>query len=261
MSIALISGSGFYQLPEIEQPQNLNLETPFGPVQLQRGSWQGHELVFLARHGARHSRLSHQLDHRAHLAACQALEVEAIVACSIVGVVNPGLPLGQLLLPSELYFPDNRLPDGSLCTIFSEPGQPGRGHLITASHFNASLGTQLLAAADAAGLAHSRNLVYGQVQGPRFNSRPEIQALSQAGVDLISQTLGPEAVLAGELEIPYAGLCFGVDYANGVQSEPTPIATLEANMQASRKQFLQVIEGFLKAYRPVAFEGFVYRFD
>lgn len=261
MTIALISGSGFYKLPQLETPAPATIETAYGSVDYQRGQWQGRELVFIARHGHRHEQLSHQLNHRAHLSACKALGVEAIVACSIVGVVHPRLPLGQLLLPAELYFPDNRLPDGEPCTLFDASGQPGRGHLIAETHFNPALAGQLGAAARSLELPLNAGLIYGHVMGPRFNSRPEIRALGAVGVDMISQTLGPEAVLAGELEIPYAALCFGVDYANGVHAEPTPIATLEANMKASRAAFTQVLARFLQHYRQVGFEGLVYRFD
>ncbi|PKL76849.1 MAG: phosphorylase [Candidatus Melainabacteria bacterium HGW-Melainabacteria-1] len=258
-TIALISGSGFYQLAQAST--NERVTTPFGLVDLQRGNWQGHDLVFLARHGRSHSHLSHQINHQAHLQACHLLNVEAIVACSIVGVINPALPLGQLYLPNELYFPDNRLPDGAACTIFTEPSKAGRGHLIAADHFNQGLGKQLIAAASASDLPIKSQRVYGQVMGPRFNSKSEIRALALAGVEIISQTLGPEAVLAAELEIPYAALCFGVDYANGVQPEPTPIATLEANLKVSKAQFIQVLSTWLAAYQPASYEGFVYRFD
>ncbi len=261
MTLALISGSGFYDLPELSQTEIQTLQTPFGEVAYRQGNWQGQELIFIARHGWRHSHLSHQVEHRAHLWACHALKAEAVLACSVVGVVNPDLPLGQLLLPNELYFPDNRLADGSACTIFNTPGASGRGHFISGSHFNQALAEQFKAAAVKTSLTLSSDLTYGQVQGPRFNSRSEIRALAQAGVDCISQTLGPEAVLAGELELPYAALCFGVDYANGVQAEPTPIATLQANLKASKSQFLELLSSFLTDYQPVNFEGFVFRFD
>lgn len=259
MSIALISGSGFYQLPDMVEPEFLTVDTAYGAVSAARGRWQQHELVFLARHGAGHTHLSHQINHRAHLAACQALGVEAIVACSVAGVVNPRLPLGQLLLPTELYFPDNRLPDGTPCTIFDRPGASGRGHLIAEAHFNAGLIAQLKAAASP--LPHATGLVYGHVQGPRLNSRPEVRALAACGVDLISQTLGPEAVLAGELEIPYAALCYGTDYANGAQPIPTPIEAIKAHVKAARPQFIEVVARMLENWQPASFEGSVYRFD
>ena len=57
---------------------------------------------------------------------------------------------------------------------------------------------------------------YGHVDGPRFNTRTEIAHARGGGVTAVSQTAGPETVLAGEAEIPYALLGYATDYANGV---------------------------------------------
>ena len=65
---------------------------------------------------------------------------------------------------------------------------------------------------------------YGHVDGPRFNTRAEIRGLAACGVTAVSQTAGPETVLCGEAELPYALLGYATDYANGVQDEATPVA-------------------------------------
>ena len=262
MSIVLISGSGFYDFQgSLENAQHQTIATPSGEVSVQQGQLANQNVSFMARHGSGHRDLSHQINHLAHLSACQALGAEAIIGMSIVGVVNPDLPLGELMLPHDLYYPDNRLPSGAVCSLFEQPGAPGRGHLIMGQHFNQGLIKQLKTAASQESLIVHSELNYAYVQGPRFNSRSEIRALAQHQIDLVSQTLGPEAVLAGELEIPYLGLCFGVDYANGVQAEPTPITVLTENMQTSKERFTQVLTRLLADWQRPAFAGFVYRFD
>lgn len=261
MTLAIFSGSGFYDFSGWNQPLTpQTVDTPEGNVIFQSTTLHGQSVVFLARHGEHHHYLSHQVPHRAHLLACQQLGVKAIIALSVVGVINPQLPLGTLMIPHELYFPGNTLPDGSACTVFTRSGAPERGHLISERHFNAGVSQQLQQAATAQDLAVHHDLNYAYVQGPRFNSRSEIQALAHLDMDILSQTLGPEAVLAGELEIPYAALCFGVDYANGVQSSPTPIEVLNQNLKASKEQFQQVISHTLQHWSEASFEGFVYRF-
>ena len=75
--------------------------------------------------------------------------------------------------------------------------------------------------------------VYGHVDGPRFNTRAEIRGLAACGVTHVSQTGGPEAVLCGEAELPYALLGYATDYANGVTDEATPVQTLLDMMAAS----------------------------
>ena len=78
---------------------------------------------------------------------------------------------------------------------------------------------------------------YGHVDGPRFNTRAEIRGLAACGVTAVSQTAGPETVLSGEAELPYALLGFLTDYANGVHEEPTPVETLIEMMAASTETF------------------------
>ena len=74
---------------------------------------------------------------------------------------------------------------------------------------------------------------YGHVDGPRFNTRAEIRGLAAAGVTAVSQTAGPETVLAGEAELPFALVGYATDYANGVQAEATPVERLLELIAAS----------------------------
>ena len=86
---------------------------------------------------------------------------------------------------------------------------------------------------------------YGHVDGPRFNTRAEIRGLAACGVTAVSQTAGPETVLCGEAELPYALLGFLTDYANGVHEEPTPVETLIEMMAASTEAFAAVLRAAL----------------
>jgi 5'-methylthioadenosine phosphorylase len=105
-----------------------------------------------------------------------------------------------------------------------------------------------------------KDAVYAHVNGPRFNTKPEIRAL-QAHASFVSQTAGPEVVLAGELEIPIALLGIGVDYANGVSDLPTPIEVLRLNLINSKGVFLSILEKLIDNFKEPRFSGFIYRFD
>ena len=83
---------------------------------------------------------------------------------------------------------------------------------------------------------------YGHVDGPRFNTQSEIRMLMQAGVTAVSQTAGPETVLAGEAKLPYALLGYATDYANGVKPEaPTPVEELVRLVEASTATFARTL--------------------
>ena len=104
---------------------------------------------------------------------------------------------------------------------------------------------------------------YGHVDGPRFNTRAEIRGLAACGVTAVSQTGGPETMLCGEAELPYALLGYATDYANGVQDEPTPVQTLLDMMAASTETFASVLAAAVPraAAAELAPAGMVYRFE
>ena len=105
---------------------------------------------------------------------------------------------------------------------------------------------------------------YGHVDGPRFNTPSEIAQLAACGVVAVSQTGGPETVLCGELELPFALVGFVTDYANEVvPGEPTPVATLIELMGRSTPVFADVLAlavNRLPAEAPAP-AGTMYRFE
>lgn len=227
MRIGIITGSGTYALPGFEGGEAASVATRFGEVTVTRGGFGGAEVVHISRHLEGHRRLSHQVAHQANISAFAAEEVDAILSVTVCGACDPDLALGSLIVFDDLHFLANRLPDGSICTLHTEPGAPGRGHWIFDGPFSGPLRAALLAGARAAGHPVRDGGCYGHVDGPRFNTRTEIRMLAQAGVTCVSQTAGPETVLAGEAKIPYALLGYATDYANGVRpDEPTPVAEL-----------------------------------
>jgi len=252
--IAYITGSGFY---DKEGFTGETVETPLGEVSLLRGQVAGTPCIILPRHGRGHHYLPHQINYRANLLALKQAGASAIVSFSVCGVTNPHWELAQLMVASDLFFPDNRLGDGQVCTLFTEPGEAGRGHLLAESLFHSGLLKSVASLFPTPPLAGT----YGSVPGPRFNTQSEIRALQVAGVSFISQTCGPEAVLANELELPYALAGFGIDYANGVVDTPTPVERLNENLKAAKRAFEAIIDALREPEEGWAFQNFVYRFD
>lgn len=250
--MAVITGSGFCDFPDLTNSREIEITTPFGEVQAVCGTCDEKSVLFIARHKKDHALLSNMINHKANLHACQQAQVDVIIATSIVGITNPDLPLANVLVFNDIFYPDNRLPDGSHCTFYTEENQIGRGHYIFGSPFfdvsDALKGEDVIS-----------DITYAYVNGPRLNSKKEIQFIANYA-DAVSQSAGPEAILAGELEIPYVLLGYGVDYANGVKDEPTPIDVLTGNMNRSKKAFAKAIR-LLLSHKTYQFNGFVYRFD
>jgi purine nucleoside phosphorylase len=245
MRIGIITGSGTYALPDFEGAQAREVATDFGPATVTEGTFAGVEVLHVSRHLPGHPRLSHQVTHQANIAALRDRGADAIVAVTVCGAVDPAVPLGSLIVFDDLHFLANRLPDGSICTLHTEPGKPGRGHWVYEGPFSDGVRGALLAGAGEAGLTVRDGGCYGHVDGPRFNTKAEIRTLAAAGVTAVSQTAGPETVLCGEAEIPFALLGYATDYANGVQDEATPVEQLIALVEASASSFAAVLTAAL----------------
>jgi purine nucleoside phosphorylase len=263
MAVAILTGSGTYALPGFDGGDPEEVRTPFGPALLTAGTFAGVEVLHLARHRPGHVLLSHQVAHRANAWALRERGATRALAVTVCGALDPALELGSLVVFDDLHFPANRLADGSACTLHVEPGRPGRGHWIFDRPFSEPLRQALLAGARDAGVAVCDGGCYGHVDGPRFNTRSEIRMLAHAGVTAVSQTAGPEAVLFGEAEIPYALVGFATDHANGVVEEPTPVDELVRLIGASTDAFASTLAGAVPRAAAAAAEpvGTHFRFD
>jgi purine nucleoside phosphorylase len=265
MSVGIITGSGTHSLPGFEDPEPMAMDTPFGQVELTRGRYAHVEAVHISRHGEGHVRLSNHVTHRANVWALKEQGVAAVIGCTACGAADPTLELGSLVIFDDLHFASNRLPDGSLCTFFVEPGDPRRGHwILDGSPFSDEVRSSLVAAASETGHVARHRGTYGHVDGPRFNTPTEIAQLASVGVSAVSQTAGPEVVLCGELELPYGLMGFVTDYANEVKpGDPTPVEKLIELMGKSTPIFADVLSVALPrldAQAPTA-AGVAYRFE
>jgi purine nucleoside phosphorylase len=200
--------------------------------------------------------------HRANISALKRLGASGVLAVTVCGAVDPAVELGSLVCFDDLHFLANRLGDGSLCTFHDDAGHPDRGHWIFEDPYSPPLRAALLAGAADAGVRVRDGGCYGHVDGPRFNTKAEIRGLAACGVTAVSQTAGPETVLAGEAELPFALIGYATDYANGVQAEATPVERLLELIAASTDAFAQVLAAAVPRVREpeLAAAGMVYRF-
>jgi 5'-methylthioadenosine phosphorylase len=261
IDIGIITGSGIYRLTG-----NLELhpvETRFGEADVavtEVGPWT---VGAISRHGVGHHHLPHTVPHQANLSALKHLGARAVLATTAVGMVDPGIPLGQPILFDDLFFPENLLPTGAACTIFTEPGEPSRGHLIQDEPFAPRLRRKMELAAASLGLEVTVGGVYAHTNGPRFETKSEIRWLNSVGVTAVSQTCGPEVVLTGELELPYVLVGFPVNYATGIakpESEQELSYLLGLSAKILTRLVLRTAE-ILEEQDLVYDHGFVYRVD
>jgi purine nucleoside phosphorylase len=263
MKVGVLTGTGTYALDAAaEEPEIVSTRWGDALVSSARAG-DGVEVLHISRHEEGHQRLSNHVRHQANIAALKELGADCAVGVTVCGAVDRSVPLGSLVVFDDLHFLGNRLADGALCTFYDAPGDPQRGHWIYEGPFAEGLRRVLLEACVEAGVPARDGGVYGHVDGPRFNTRAEIRSLALAGVTAVSQTAGPETVLCGEAELPYALLGYATDYANGVSDQPTPVEELLRLIGASKGVFHQVLGCALAkvAQAEIAPPGVIYRFE
>ena len=217
MLVGIITGSGTHALPDFEDAAPGRIDTPWGAADVTRGRFAGVDALHLSRHGEGHVRLSNHVNHRANIAALKEAGCAAVVGCTACGAVDGDIPLGSLVMFDDLHFLANRL-RGRLDLLVPHRGGRSRARPLDLR------GPVLRAPARGArrrgaGGRHRgpRQRLLRPRRRPRFNTRTEIAQLAAAGVTAVSQTAGPETVLCGEAELPYALMGFATDYANGVK--------------------------------------------
>ena len=206
--LAIIGGTGLYDLEGLDIEERLGGETPFGTPsgEILRGRLHGQPVLFLARHGAGHRLLPHEVNYRANIFALKRAGARQLLGFSAVGSLALELAPGTLAMP-EQYFDWTR---GQRERTFFGGGVAA--HVSTAKPVSAGLVTAVQDAAGRAGATLARGLTYACVEGPRLGTQAESHFLRQAGCHLVGMTNVPEVFLAREAQIAYATVGLVTDY-------------------------------------------------
>jgi purine nucleoside phosphorylase len=260
-AVAVLLGSAYrLKRPGARAFEPVDVDTPYGTQRVWRAG-ADRPAYALFRHGLPHRLLPNQIDYRRQAAALAALSVGALLVTSSVGVMDAALPLFRPLLVGDLMMLDNRLPDGSTCTMFEQPSAD-HGHLVLGEGlFSAALGNQVERLAGEVGApVAQRGVVFAYAGGPRGKTAAENRMWHLLGAQVNSMTLAPEVVLANELEIPCAGLVVGHKYSVPGVDNPHEGGVTET-LDSSREAMERVVDAFLDHAEPVAFGNHLYRFD
>lgn len=210
--IAILGGSGLDRWPQLGALTPQSVSTPYGEpaAPLLCGHINGVAVCFLPRHGAGHSLPPHRINYRANLWALKQAGARAVVAVATVGSIPAHIPPGALVLPDQIV----DYTHGREATYFD--GADGRvEHIEFTEPYDAGLRAALRAAAVDNGIALIDGATYAATQGPRLETRSEIDRLERDGCHIVGMTGMPEAALARELVLPYACLAVVANRAAG----------------------------------------------
>lgn len=206
--LAIVGGTGLYELPGLEITEHIEADTPFGAPSgpVLKGRLGLAEVLFLARHGSGHRLLPHEVNYRANVFALKRAGATMLLGFSAVGSLTLAVKPGDLAMP-EQYIDWTR---GKRALTFFGDGVAA--HVSTAQPVSAALVAAVQTAAQQAGHSVHRGLTYACVEGPRLGTQAESHFLRQAGCHLVGMTNVPEVFLAREAQLAYATVGLVTDY-------------------------------------------------
>lgn len=223
--ICVIGGSGFYNF--LESVTSKVVETPFGEVSVEIGKVGEKDVIFIPRHGKKHSVAPAQINYRANIFAAHKLQTTMIFATNAVGSIRENIPPGSFALPDHIIdFTHGRKStffDGEGFSVTTTKGSKLSGvvHADVSNLFNEKLRNLMKQSCIKLGIEILDSGTLVVTNGPRFESPAEIKAYGIMGADIVGMTSAPESFLAKELEIPYVTLAIVTNYAAGLQSKVT----------------------------------------
>ena len=205
--IAIIGGSGLYDIENPSEAEELNIVTPWGPTSdsILKVEQDGVEVYFLSRHGRGHLIGPSQINFRANIYALKFLGIDWIISVSAVGSLKEEIKPGTIVIPDQFIdFTKNRF------NTFFDEGIVA--HVSMAKPVSESLSLSIAEACEKLGFSYSKNGTYVCIEGPQFSSLAESNFYRSLGADIIGMTNMPEAKLAREAEICYSTLALSTDY-------------------------------------------------
>ena len=242
--LALIGGSGLARLDGLDVVRQEQVTTPYGepsaPVTF--GELDGAPLVFLPRHGGAHTIPPHRINFRANLWALREAGVDRVIAVAAVGGISPAMAPGALCVPDQLIdYTWGR------AQSFFDGGDSAVNHVDFTQPYCEEQRQVLLRASRKTGIDVVDGGCYGVTEGPRLETAAEVRRLERDGCDLVGMTGMPEAALARELELCYAGLAVNVNWAAGKGDGPITMTEIDANLASGMQQVRRLLAAAIRA--------------
>ncbi|MBI5739470.1 MAG: S-methyl-5'-thioadenosine phosphorylase [Nitrospirae bacterium] len=225
----VIGGSGLYDIQGLVLISRKSVPTPFGkpsgPYLI--GKMGDAEIIFLPRHGKRHDIPPHMINYRANMWGFRKLGVDRVISINAAGGIKKGLRPGDIVITDQvLDMTRNRK-----STFYD--GKDGVVHIDFTEPYCPQLRRVLMEAGKRVGVSLKNGGTYVAVEGPRLETASEIRGFGILGGAVVGMTGMPEASLARELEICYAGVSVVANYAAGISRKKLTVSEVMNAMKSS----------------------------
>jgi 5'-methylthioadenosine phosphorylase len=205
--LGVIGGSGVYEIDGLKNKQWKKVNSSFGEPsdELLFGELNGHQMVFLPRHGRGHVIPPSEVNYRANIDALKRSGVSEILSVSAVGSLREDLKPGMFVIVDQFI-------DRTIARKKSFFGQGLVAHVSMANPVCHRLGNHVESSAKDIGINVVRRGTYIAMEGPQFSSIAESELYRSWGCDVVGMTNMPEAKLAKEAEMCYVSVAMVTDY-------------------------------------------------
>lgn len=240
--LAIIGGTGLTKLPSLNITHRQVVRTPYGEPSgaLTFGDLDGQKIIFLARHGYGHTIPPHLVNYRANIWALHCQGVTHVASVATVGGIHPDLGPGRLVVPDQIIdYTHGRE------TTFSVPGEQPVTHIDFTWPYCQDMRERCLSVLKRLGEDFIDGGTYAAVQGPRLETKAEIDRLERDGAHMVGMTGMPEAALAREIGLCYAAIGVSANRAAGRGDSAGGISpeVIEANLAAVMGRVRNVLKG------------------
>ena len=242
--LAIIGGSGLYDVEEFKNRELIKLKTPWGKPSddILKTTYNGKEIYFLPRHGRGHFISPSKINFRANIDALKQLGVTDIVSVSAVGSLKEDLQPGKFVIVDQ--FIDRTF--ARTKTFFDEEIV---AHVSMAHPTSNGLMNACEEAIKKEKIEYQKGGTYVVMEGPQFSTLAESNLYRSWKADVIGMTNMPEAKLAREAEIRYASVSMVTDFDcwhpehENVDVQQV-IKVLLENAKKAKKMIKNIIENF-----------------
>lgn len=241
--IAIIGGTGLTNMPDLTINHRQMVKTRFGAPSspLIHGELNGAEVIFLARHGRRHTIPPHRVNYRANLMALHEVGVTHVIALAAVGGIAAGCLDKTIVIPDQIidYTHDR-------AHTYHAAKDDTFEHIDFTEPYSSAIREALINGCSAAAVTYVPEGCYGATQGPRLETAAEIRRMENDGCTIVGMTGMPEASLACELGMQYACCAMVVNRAAGKTSTGINFSEIEKNLSESVGNVQRVVVETLK---------------
>jgi 5'-methylthioinosine phosphorylase len=235
--LAIIGGTGFGTFAALKNIEVEPVESVYGSTYLERADLAGVPVLFLPRHGRPAQFPPHKINYRANIQALSDLGVTKIIAVTAVGSVDPVLEAGDIVIPDQII-------DYTAERVFTFYDDEIH-HIDFTYPYSEYLRQQLIVATGE--FAHIGTGVYGCTQGPRLETAAEIKRLQKDGCTIVGMTAMPEAALARERNIDYAGISLIVNKGAGIDDQAVDMSAITQVSEQGMSKVGLIILSFVTA--------------